>query len=205
MRFKCGKCGTVIDTAKNEQQQLDPSYTGVVCSACKAVNKVLSSRLQQEKKIPPTEVVRPAAADQPEPVPGWIFVHDENTPMQSFDLKKGKNIIGRRSSVHADIAIETKDEYMSRRHCMVEVTVNPSGTYDFLLSDLKALNGTFLNGTARKRLKPEDMVMLNDGDTIQIGMTKVVIRIRNKAMAKDTAEQEVKNSAYAPTVLVMKK
>jgi hypothetical protein len=208
MKLKCGNCGNIIDTDKDEQKPLDEEHIGFICTSCKKINKLAKARLLPEKNDTPTKVIDSLKPAQqifhPDMAPGWIFVHDENTPKQSFDLKTGKNIIGRKSSVSVDIPIDTTDDYMSRRHCIIEVVKKLEGNYDFLLSDYKALNGTFINGIAKKRLKTEDIILLNDGDTVQLGMTKMVFRV-NKNVTRDHAQAEVNNSSYARTVIVARK
>ena len=211
MKFKCGKCGE-LNEAQSGKDTPD-GFVIVACRHCYTNNKLSRSKIE-EPVLPKEEFFAhtiavnisksPVTEEQPLS-PGWIFVHDENAPKQCFDLKSGKNIIGRRSSVSVDIPIYTNDEYMSRRHCMIEINPNQDGGYEFLLSDFKALNGTFINGVAKKRLGTGDIFLLNDGDTIQLGMTKVVIRINNKQTNKEQVQAEINNSGYAPTMIVSRK
>jgi pSer/pThr/pTyr-binding forkhead associated (FHA) protein len=136
-------------------------------------------------------------------VPGWLIVHDETARVQSFDLKEGKNVIGRKSSMAVDIAIETEDLTMGRRHCMVEVKVNEKrGGFDFLISDLKSVNGTILNGRIQRKLTDQDVIYLNDGDTFQLGLTKVVFKRNSELKIKETVVKEVVNQPYQPTVII---
>jgi pSer/pThr/pTyr-binding forkhead associated (FHA) protein len=136
-------------------------------------------------------------------VPGWLIVHDEAVRNQTFDLKEGKNIIGRKSSMPIDIAIETDDMTMSRRHCFIEVVLNEKrGEFDFLISDLKAINGTILNGRVQKKLSEQDVIYLNDSDTFQLGLTKIVFKKNNELQKKERVVDEVVNQPYAPTVVI---
>ena len=215
MKFKCGKCGNVTKASFENIVSASTTHIIVNCSICQAENKIPRSAnsnslvSKEPGHINPTVIVNSIKHQQPKVqsnvTPGWIFVHDENTRRQSFDLKPGKNIIGRKSAAYADIPIETNDEYMSRRHCLIEVISNENGGFEFRLSDFKALNGTFINGLSRKRLRAEDIILLKDGDTIQLGMTKVVIRVNDSMASREQAQTEVHNSSYAPTVIVSKK
>ncbi len=195
MKFKCVKCGKL--TSFSVSTGADKDFIQVACQHCHTMNRI--SR-QKTKVVSDNNGVNQVPVAETK-IPGWIFVHDEHTASQSFDLKPGKNLIGRKSSLEVDIAIDTTDSYMSRRHCSIDVIRKPSGGYDFLLSDNEALNGTFINAQEQKRLKAGDVFFLRDGDTIQLGMTKMVIRtgINQK---REQAEAEVNQSSYMPTVLV---
>jgi len=170
MKFKCGKCAEVNIVGFDNIENAGEEFITVKCGTCSTLNKLPRGSITQpvvtkQDTLNPTVVLSKHSLmpetlyEEPVVVPGWIFVHDENTTKQSFDLKPGKSIIGRKSSVYAEIPIETNDEYMSRRHCIIEVRSKPGGEFDFLLSDFKALNGTFINGVTKKRLKAEDIIL----------------------------------------------
>lgn len=142
---------------------------------------------------------------------GWLVVHDENAPPQTHALRIGRQVIGRKSmSKPCDVMIDTADSYMGRNHCIIEVKPNRSGGYEFFLSDVKmtngipeqmSTNGTFINA-APTPLKPKDLVYLNDGDTIQIGQTKVVLKTLQSSVSADEAKSTVEGSDYMPTVIL---
>lgn len=135
-------------------------------------------------------------------VPGWLIVHDETVRTQTFDLKEGKNIVGRKSSMSVDIAIETDDLTMSRLHCFIEVVLNETrGEFDFLISDLKAVNGTIINARIQRKLGEQDVIYLNDGDTFQLGLTKIVFKKNSDLKKKEVVVKEVLNQPYQPTVV----
>lgn len=151
--------------------------------------------------------IRKARHAQPEiQHPGWLIVHDERVNLQSFDLNEGRNIVGRKaSSATVDIAIETDDMTMSRRHCLIEVVLNERrGEYDFLISDLNALNGIILNSRIQRRLGENDVIYLNDGDTFQLGLTKIVFKRNTEMRVKEAVVREVANQPYEPTVVISK-
>ncbi|MEO6282959.1 MAG: FHA domain-containing protein [Dyadobacter sp.] len=142
---------------------------------------------------------------------GWLVVHDENAPLQTYPLKIGRQIIGRHNSATpCDIMIITQDVFMSRNHCILEVKPVRSGGYDYLVSDRKmsngvpqnmSTNGTFVNAF-EKGLQPNDVVYLNDSDTIQLGQTKMVIKTIRTVANSDDATRLVKDSEYSPTVII---
>ena len=224
MKLKCGKCGNIIDTETDKIVPLDDLHIGIICNSCNSTNKLAKSSLQTIKKDEQTlpldakkYVVNRDITGDPitfkqynenkkseASIPGWCFVHDENTAMQSFDFKIGRNILGRKSSKPIDIAIETNDIYMSREHCVIEVRLNKLDKYDFLIRDNKSTNGTIINGIQRKKLSTEDVFFLKDGDSLQLGMTKVVLRCNQNHVNKEQAQSEVKDSPYQATVLVSK-
>ncbi|AEI51507.1 FHA domain-containing protein [Runella slithyformis] len=151
----------------------------------------------------------PGAAPKSEP--GWLVVHDENAPEQTHSLRVGRQVIGRlNTTAPCDIMITTQDVYMSRNHCILEVKPGRTGGFDYLLSDRKmtngapelmSANGTYVNAF-EKPLQPNDMVYLNDGDTIQIGQTKVVIKTIKTVANADDATRLVRDTDYTPTVII---
>ena len=62
-------------------------------------------------------------------------------------------------------------------------------------------NGTFVNAF-EKELQPNDVVYLNDSDTIQLGQTKMVIKTIRTVTNADDATRLVKDSEYSPTVII---
>lgn len=183
---ECAHCGRKI---KFDAALLMPERPLVRCPVCKTVSNVAKALEKQ-------------AAPLPQEV-GWLVVHDEQTPEQTLSLKPGKNIVGRASeSKPADVPIRTEDRYMSRNHCVLEVSQLPSGQWEYLLSDIGSTNGTFLNGKPNSRLREQMQVVLTDGDTIQIGRTKVVLKTIQQAGNAQNARQTVLLSGYTPTIIV---
>ena len=93
----CGNCKAKL------KLDLPPEAEGksirFKCARCGQMNQVSSENVNAPVK--PAEV-KPAAqpATQPKPmqepqpvVPGWLVVHDENAPEQSFELKPGKVLL----------------------------------------------------------------------------------------------------------------
>jgi pSer/pThr/pTyr-binding forkhead associated (FHA) protein len=133
---------------------------------------------------------------------GFLIVHDENTKSQTFVIKSGKNSIGRKDKDKpCDIMIETEDAYMSRNHCIIEGRMDRSGNIRIILYDPGSLNGTYLNANPKK-LSKEDKVYLEDGDTIQMGKTKMVVKLIKSSKNAEEAKKNVMNLPYSKTVII---
>jgi pSer/pThr/pTyr-binding forkhead associated (FHA) protein len=175
----------------------------------KKAQDIENARKESAASAPPP--VRPAerkqsnaemtAVDIPKEC-GWIIVHDEHTQSQTFSLQIGQNIIGRKSeSKPCHIMIDTTDSYMSRNHCVLEVK-QKGHRYEYLISDIGSTNGTFINADKSKRLKKGDVIFLKDGDVIQIGRTKVVLKTPDFAHDAHSAYTQVSNSDFSATIIV---
>ena len=133
---------------------------------------------------------------------GWLVVHDENTARQTFPLKVGRNVIGRKSnSKTCDIMIETNDAFMSRQHSVIDVLQYADGRFAYIVSDCGSANGTFVNADTSRRLSQHDQIYLKDGDTLQLGKTKLVLKMGNGTKTETEASQEVALSAFQKTVI----
>ncbi len=143
-----------------------------------------------------------APVNQPEQV-GWLVVHDENTAPQTIILKEGRNVVGRKSpDKPCDAMIDTTDVHMSRHHSVIEVSRRPDGHYQYLISDCGSTNGTFINANEQHKLSSYDRVYLKDGDTIQLGRTKVVLKTQQTVDSPAQAQQVVTKKDYLKTVVL---
>jgi len=97
---------------------------------------------------------------------------DACTPSQSFQLRTGINIIGRKNgnTSEAKIEIETNDKLMSREHIKIEAVQYGNGEYNYLLSDYSSKNQTRHNN---HYLNQGEIIVLRDKDVIEIGNTKI--------------------------------
>ncbi|AXE16380.1 hypothetical protein DR864_00885 [Runella rosea] len=137
---------------------------------------------------------------------GFLVVHDENAAAQTHPLRIGPNVVGRKSSLPtADILIETNDVMMSRRHAVIEVTRDKFGQFQYLIAEAGSRNGTFVMGAKdpmRKiKLEPEDLIYLEDNDTIQMGRTKVVLQTTKAASNARDAARNVQGTDYSQTII----
>lgn len=179
MLIICSNCQSKL---KLDEAKLKPGSYTITCPKCQTKNKAVIEAPS------PTEV-------------GWLVVHDENTTEQTYALKLGKNVVGRISeSKPCDIMIETEDLRMSRNHSVVEVNIKPNGHYEYVLYDCGSTNGTYVNGDASRKLSSYDVVFLRDGDTIQMGRTKMVLKTAKVVINAAQASQVVKKQGYTQTV-----
>jgi len=183
IRFKCARCGQMNQVS---------------------ITNVETPVKQDEPKQSAQVIPQPKPMQVPQPiVPGWLVVHDENAPEQSFELKPGKNTVGRVSQQKpSDIMIETNDTFMSRCHFTLEVVPAPKGHFDYILSDNNSANGTFLNADKNKRLGETDQWYIKDGDTIQAGRTKIVLKTGESSGDRAQAEKKVRQTDYSKTIIL---
>ncbi len=93
---------------------------------------------------------------------------------QEYPLHPGDNIIGRASKgTQVDIAIETSDMSMDRRHCIINLK-EKGKSITLTLRDNPSLTGTFLR---HEILGDRDRVLLHDGDVVSIGATTFIVHI----------------------------
>ncbi len=93
---------------------------------------------------------------------------------QEYALHQGDNIIGRASKgTEVDIAIETSDMSMDRRHCIINLKMKGSNI-TLTLRDNPSLTGTFLR---HEILTDRDRTLLHDGDVVSIGATTFIVHI----------------------------
>ncbi len=93
---------------------------------------------------------------------------------ETFTLQAGLNIIGRASGA----AIRLSDTLISRQHVRLNVTADR-----VTLEDLGSANGTFVN---ERKISGSNLVTLNDGDTITIGDTVLVLQASARVPATET-------------------
>ncbi|WP_215239383.1 FHA domain-containing protein [Dyadobacter helix] len=172
----------------------------IKCPKCKQITTI---------KVPAEKIAKPAQhKDEPDrsAIPevsemGWIVVHDEFTPEQTFPLKIGKNRIGRYSpDKPCEVMIKTNDTFMSRNHSVIEVKEKADGKLIYIISDIGSTNGTFIN--ALRRLSEYDKIILLDGDTVQLGRTKIVLKTKESTQSSSEASRKVKREGYMKTVVI---
>ncbi len=99
-----------------------------------------------------------------------------------FKLPEGKMAIFGRED-HVDFQI-VKDSLVSREHFGVERDDNGN----FVIIDLGSSNGTFLND---KKLEPNEVTPLKEGDRIKIGRMNLEYRLRAEKSTSSEILQQV--------------
>lgn len=185
--IKCGNpiCGNVL---KIDSSKVNGESPLVKCPKCKSANRV---------KLPKPQKETAAKA--------WLVRHTENRPATTFDLKMGKNTIGRKALGPGypvpDIQLSKEDDpYVSRGvHCTLEIA-ETNGRIEAVISDNGSSNGSFINSKAH-RLKPGDEEYLEDGETVQVGRTKFVLKTNQSAASKNEARTLVGQTDYSETII----
>lgn len=94
---------------------------------------------------------------------------------QELPLPEGDNLIGRRNKgTDVDVAIDTNDPSMDRRHCYINVRRKPTGEYVCTLRDNQSICGTF---HMNELLGPHDRLRLDDGAIITLGATTLIFHL----------------------------
>lgn len=140
---------------------------------------------------------------------GWLLVHDEKTHLQTYDLFEGTQLIGRKSASRpCDVMIETGDRLMSRNHFVVEVKQTTAGVV-FYINDHNSLNKTYVETKALKGvvkqlrlLKKGEQAYAEDGDIVQAGETKLILKSGDVVANKTEATKMVASQEISKTVIV---
>ncbi|WP_040006258.1 FHA domain-containing protein [Fibrisoma limi] len=198
LRIVCGnpKCRATLQV-QNPQKLVEAK-----CPACGYLNPI-PRPVESDDEQTQVKTAMPAEL-------GWLIVKDEHTATQTFSLRLGINTVGRMSNVSpSDHMVKTDDKYMSRPHCTIEVRINKQGGINYILQDgavrpdgtwKVSTNGTYLNGE-EARLGEFDRIYLNDGDTVQIGVTKLVLKTLQLAESLQKAYRQVEDMDYGRTVI----
>lgn len=153
----------------------------------------------------------PPPVNQPgEAVAGWLVVHTENKEPITYDLVLGDNFFGTEADGYlVEIPIKA-DKYVSRSHANIKVAKDMLKRFHYELWDDGArrpqgpsTNGTYINGH-NARLGMDEVVFLVDGDTIQVGETKLVFKSIQEVSNEIEATKVVQEMDYTATVILPK-
>lgn len=192
--------------AINDAIIANPSSTSR-CPACRTIFKpyeLFYKEAEEDSNSKPTIIIE----DKTEPK-GWLIVHDENAPSQTFDLFPGINGCGRNPEKTGNIVkIITNDLTMGRNHFRIEV-ISLKGTWCFILKDCESLNHTYidtqrLEGFTRemKKLRKEEEFYIEDGAIIQAGRTKIHFKKASQAVSKEEVSRVIQSQKYTKTIIV---
>lgn len=128
---------------------------------------VMEMRTSREPAVPARQgiVTTPATPAQERPVrrpPRELVVHAPESPPSVVPLSSAPLIMGRSPSA----AIVIDDGYASDEHARIDSNGN-----GWAVEDLGSTNGTFVNGAKVSRV-----TILNSGDQIRIGKTRIEVR-----------------------------
>lgn len=218
MTIRCPnkECNTKMNVPDN---LLHNPGTNVKCPSCKkmfkpfeVLPKVLRDEILLNKQSIEKETSKKQEVEQNDTVVGWLVVHDEQTHTQTYELKEGKQLIGRKSqSIPCEIMIETEDRYMHRNHFYI--TVNKfEGRYNYLIESHESSakgNGTFIDTKrlskfqrAVKRMNLDEQIYIEDGALIQAGRTKIILKTIRTVANKEDATRIVSQEKITKTVIL---
>lgn len=173
----------------------------------------LADILSAHAKQPPVVVKKNHNPDKKgKVIAGWLVIHTENRSTITYELFEGDNLIGRHDGPeNVDIRIED-DEYVSRVHAVIQVSKDFLHRFRYTLYDngkqsrnhKPSTNGTFINGYS-DRLPQDGSIFLHDGDTIQIGLTKLVFKNTDEADSYHSATISVRSSDFTNTIAIRNK
>lgn len=174
-RVRCPKCDHFIqfdETKYSEGQSLV-----FVCDNCRkqfgiriGVNKLRALQREESKGTAP---VSSSEETQTEDVGTIIAVENVFGFRQEHPLHLGDNIIGRRNKGDdIDIAIETNDPSMDRRHCILNVKRTKNGELKYSIRDNDSITGTFV---MNEILRPKDRMFIEEGSIITLGATTLIL------------------------------
>ncbi len=141
-------------------------------------------------------------------IAGWLVVHTEGRLPITYELFEGANVIGRPDGPHhVDIRVED-DEYVSRIHSIITIRKDYLHRFYYELTDNGKLrrghpstNGTYINGRP-ERMPKNKSVHLRDGDTIQVGTTKLVFKNIDNSDNLESAAHSVIETDFTSTVAI---
>ncbi|MCR9099004.1 MAG: FHA domain-containing protein [bacterium] len=182
----------------------------VKCKSCESsfrVKEELTSQVACPHCRTPYQPDNVSEEDSREKPPGWLIVHDEQTYHQIFELKNGKNTIGRKAdsskaSVQIDFGNRPVDKFMSRVHCEINALPKAKGAgFDLILKDLST-NGTVLNARKDQKLvRGIDEIYLSHEDVIQLGRTKLVVILGDRTESIQQTAEDIAGTSYHETVI----
>ncbi len=176
------------------------------------VKKMLLEEISAKKKNFDKKNAKPITKPKPEdakienkPIVGWLIVHTENKKAEMFDLYEGINYIGRKKKDEKanNILIED-DPFVSRTHAFIKCK-EADGKQQYLLYDgdgnRPSINGVFLNGND---VRINQHCSLKENDTVQIGTTKLVFKVKKEHTSSTGELEEVMRTDFIRTIDIYK-
>lgn len=164
----CPHCGSVL-SIKNMPGIENKTVT---CPVCHQKSRIRDCKRFQKhnNEDEPTETLYKSSTNL------IIGVLKNTFTKQTWQLKTGRNVIGRKASTNlADIVIPTEDKRLSRDHIVIDVRETSTDGYVHLLSLAKErVNKTFVGET---ELEYGDCIKLKEGTVITLPGVKLIFEI----------------------------
>ncbi len=151
----CPKCHGVLEVTNPKQE----AFLQITCP-----NPNCGAKLRLRFDTGETIIARKKGAAT---TPGYLSWQGKH-----YDLQKGRNTIGRKSSKHeAQLELDTDDKSVSRLHCLLEAITTSKGRVKVIISDLRTPDKVSQKPILLddEPLAKEDRLVLEDNDTFQIG------------------------------------
>ena len=151
-----------------------------------------------------SEKLRPVKSEE-KTIVAWLIVHTEDKKPETFPVYEGVNYIGRKKKEDgANCIVLADDPFVSRTHAFIKARrINgdlQAALYDGDGSKASA-NGVFLNG---KQTRINQNCSLAENDTIQIGTTKLVFKIKKEDKTISGEVEDVLRTGFIRTVDIKK-
>ncbi len=168
MQITCPRCGTNLLVKFKQQAAPVEAHTFYARSQQQADNG--ATQLGDNQSFE-TQLSTSPAGEQQESSLCLVYQGE------CYPLSLGRNVIGRRGTTSmATVQIATNDHFMSRQHCIINVSTRADGTMKAVISNYQNKNETAING---RTIATGDAIILQDGNTITMGQTTVTYTIRH--------------------------
>lgn len=170
-RVRCPRCDHFI--LFDETQYTAGQSLVFVCDSCQ---KQFSIRLGVSRLRATQREESNSTAPQPDEQTPFGYITVVENPFayrQTHPLHEGDNLIGRRNKgTEVDVAIDTNDPSMDRRHCYINVRQTKQGGLTYTLRDAGSNCGTFLGN---ELLGDKERVRIADGAVVTLGATTLIL------------------------------
>ena len=140
----------------------------------------IGAMLRSSAGGPPNVLKTHIAGGQAKPVGGTQVVSRNNivtlvveSTGMTFPLSQGVYTLGRQSSDSRASLQIAPDRYMSRLQANLEVSMLPTGAMCRIMG-VSSTNRIFVNN---REIEPNSAAVLKNGDSLLLGMTKVLVRM----------------------------
>lgn len=171
-RVRCPKCDNYIQF---DETRYDAGQSIVfICDQC---GKQFSIRIGKTKLNPKRREEETGEKEGTNDFGNIVVIENVFSYKQVFPLREGDNLIGRRNKGDVvDIAIESNDPSLDRRHCYINVKRDKQGGLVYTLRDNNSTTGTFL---MNELLGAKDRIRIEDGAVVTMGATTFILHAVN--------------------------
>lgn len=185
-RIQCPKCGVVLEVKNSKNEEVKQ----ITCPQCHCFLQVKFATQQEPIEASTYYAPKSSAVDNGATQLVGSSVGATQLAMStpeigktarlmyhgdSYELVEGQNIVGRKGATSkATVQIATEDHYMSRQHCVINISALPDGTTKAVLSNYQNKNLTTVDG---QEIEAGDQIRLSDGNQITMGHTTITFKL----------------------------